>query len=303
MKTMLDSSSTDWIIECRDLTKSFRDSFALADCNLRVPPNTIVGLLGPNGAGKTTLLRTLLGFQRPTSGSASICGFDCDTQSLQVRQQVAYLPGDARLFRSMTGAGVLDIFSGLSPHGNRKRSQQVADRLELDTRRRVMFMSTGMRQKLALSIVLGSNAPLIILDEPTANLDPNVRGEVVDMVKEVRHSGRTVLMSSHIFSDIEDTCDEVVILRGGKLVHTQRLAALDRLHIVQGTWTSGSAEWQHATRAQSFLTSSSLTDKQVELHLTGQPQLWLSWLQSLPLDDMRIERASVSSIYHRFHRS
>ncbi len=206
---------TEWIIHCQGLTKSFREFVALADCDLQVPAGSIVGLLGPNGAGKTTLLRTLLGFQRPTSGTALVCGHDCVKESLKVRQQVAYLPGDARLFRSMTGRGILEIFSGLSPHGNLERSQRVAQRLDLDLRRRVMFMSTGMRQKLALSIVLGSVAPLIILDEPTANLDPNVRGEVIEMVREVRQSGRTAVMSSHIFSDIEDTCDEVVILRSG----------------------------------------------------------------------------------------
>lgn len=291
---------TNWIIECRGLTKSFRDFVALADCDLSVPAESIVGLLGPNGAGKTTLLRTLLGYQRPSSGTALVCGYDCEHESLKVRQQVAYLPGDARLFRSMTGRSILEIFSGLSPHGNLDRSLQVASRLDLDLRRRVMFMSTGMRQKLALSIVLGSVAPLIILDEPTANLDPNVRGEVIEMVREVRQSGRTAVMSSHIFSDIEDTCNEVVILRSGQLVHTQSMSDLEELHIVQGCVQSENvlpANWPK------FVKQHTLTGRSLELQMDGQPQAWLSWLSQLPISDMRIERANIRSIYERFHRA
>ena len=294
---------SQWIIECDGLSKSFRDQAALIDCNLRVPPLTIVGLLGPNGAGKTTLLRTLLGFQRPTRGSARVCGFDCVTHSLDVRRNVAYLPGDARLFRSMTGSGVLQIFSGLSPYGDYRRSLDMARRLELDIKRRVMFMSTGMRQKLALSIVLGSGAPLIILDEPTANLDPNVRGEVIAVVREIRDAGRSVLMSSHIFSDIEDTCDEVVILRNGRLVHQQKLASLAHLHIVQATWTATGTPLDKWTDGKSYVTHQSLSGDKMELHLSGPAQEWLAWLSELPTDDLRIERASVSSIYNRFHGS
>ncbi len=293
---------TDWIIQCRGLTKSFRDFVALDNCDLQVPAGSIVGLLGPNGAGKTTLLRTLLGFQRPTKGSALVCGHDCVLESLKVRQQVAYLPGDARLFRSMTGHGILEIFSGLSPHGDLTRSQNVARRLDLDLRRRVMFMSTGMRQKLALSIVLGSVAPLIILDEPTANLDPNVRGEVIQMVREVRQSGRTAVMSSHIFSDIEDTCNEVVILRSGKLVHTQCMSELDELHIVQGQVASEAASALPPSWP-TFVRRHTLSGQSLELQLDGQPKAWLGWLSELPLSDMRIERANIRSIYERFHRA
>ncbi|MGN6545193.1 MAG: ABC transporter ATP-binding protein [Aureliella sp.] len=292
---------TDWIIECQGLTKSFRDQAALVDCNLRVAPLSIVGLLGPNGAGKTTLLRTLLGFQSPTEGSARVCGYDCRSQSLQVRRHVAYLPGEARLFRSMTGRGVIEIFSGLSPHGDYQRSLGIARRLELDIKRRVMFMSTGMRQKLALSIVLGSQAPLVILDEPTANLDPNVRGEVIEIVREIRAAERTVVMSSHIFSDIEDTCDEVVILRAGRLVHQQSLSGLSKLHVVEANWTGPESSLQAWTKDRDFVKYQSLEGGKLELHLSGRAQDWLAWLAQLPADNLRVEHASVSLIYHRFH--
>lgn len=294
---------TEWIIECRGLTKSFRDQVALIECDLCVRPGVIVGLLGPNGAGKTTLLRTLLGFQSPTRGWARICGFDCAKQSLEVRRQVAYLPGEARLFRSMTGLAILNIFSGLSPCGNIKRSLEVAKRLDLDVKRRVMFMSTGMRQKLALAIVLGSQAPLVILDEPTANLDPNVRSEVISMVHEIRRDGRTVLMSSHIFSDIEDTCDDVVILRSGRLVHQQPLSGMDELHVVSAVWAGSESALVEWLKDKEFVVFHSFHTGKIEMHLTGPTRRWLAWLAELPLDELKIERASVSLIYNRFHGS
>lgn len=201
----------------------------------------------------------------------------------------------------MTGRGVLEIFTGLSPHGNLQRSLSVAQRLDLDIKRRVMFMSTGMRQKLALAIVLSSAAPLVILDEPTANLDPDVRGEVIAMVREIRGSGRTVLMSSHIFSDIEDTCDEVVILRSGRLVHTQRLATLAQLHIVQAKWVDETSPLEKWLDGSDWVAHHQLANGNLELHLSGPAQRWLAWLATLPTTELRVERASVSSIYQRFH--
>ncbi|MFO1064552.1 MAG: ABC transporter ATP-binding protein [Pirellulales bacterium] len=281
---------------------------ALHQCNLKVTPGIITGLLGPNGAGKTTLLRTLMGFQRPTSGSASVCGFDCEKHSIEVRRRTAYLPGDARLFRSMTGRSVLEIFAGLSPHGDLGRCRRAAERLELDLSRLVMFMSTGMRQKLAIAIVLGSSAPLLILDEPTANLDPSVRNEVMSMVKEANREGRSVLLSSHIFSDIDDTCAEVVIMKEGRLVHQQSTADLKNLHIVRCTGLQAEdasanpfSRLVEPSVAPKFLVHHYRSSEGWEFHLTGDAKHWLSWVQQLPAADLRIQSAGVRALYERFH--
>jgi ABC-2 type transport system ATP-binding protein len=160
------------IVRTAALTKRYGAFAALDGCTLDVREGEIFGLLGPNGAGKTTLLRTLLGYLAPTSGTASVAGFDCATQSLEVRTRTAYLPGEARLFRRMDGYGVLDFFASLRRECRRDAAGRVADRLGLDCSRQVGRMSTGMRQKLALAVVLATEVPLVILDEPTANLDP-----------------------------------------------------------------------------------------------------------------------------------
>jgi ABC-2 type transport system ATP-binding protein len=225
------------IVSSENLSKSYGTFRALTDCNIRVKSGEVFGLLGPNGAGKTTFLRTLLGFIKPTSGRACVAGFDCDSQSVRVRQKTAYLPGEARLFRRMRGHHVLDFFSRLRVDCDRKKCFAIAERLQLDYRRQVSRMSTGMRQKLALSMVLAIDCPLVILDEPTANLDPSARAEVLELVLEARNTGRTVIFSSHVLSEIESTCDRVVIMRAGHIAHEQSIATLRRRHRIYAQLT------------------------------------------------------------------
>ena len=203
------------LIETHSLTKRYRDLAALDDCTFGVARGEVFGLLGPNGAGKTTLLRLLLGYLKPASGRALIDGLDCYRQSVRVRRVVSYLPGEARLFRSMRGRQVLKFFAEIRPEGNLQRSIELAERLELELSRRVAYMSTGMRQKLALAATLAADTPLVILDEPTSNLDPTVRGIVLDLVSEARRHGCTVVFSSHVLSEVEAVCDRVAFLRRG----------------------------------------------------------------------------------------
>ncbi len=294
------NNTTQPAIQTDKLTKIYKDHDALVDCDLSIPQGSIFGLLGPNGAGKTTLIRTLLGFLHPTRGSAWIQGIDCVRHSIQTRQQVAYLPGEARLYRTMRARDLLQLFSGLHPFGSFERSLRIVERLDLDLSRRVMFMSTGMRQKLALAVVLGSLAPVVILDEPTANLDPTVRSEVVSLILESRTDNRTVLLSSHIFSDIEDTCDQIAVLRTGRLVAQVKRSEIEQIHIVRGRVRTA----LNVDQEFSFPWLRSVSQSQsgeIELQLAGEPSLWLGWLSGLNLQDTRISDAGIRSFYQRFH--
>ncbi len=200
-------------VETHSLAKRYGQFTALAGCTLSIPRGEVFGLLGPNGAGKTTLLRLLLGFLRPTGGRALVDGLDCYRDSLAVHRRVAYLPGEARLFRQMNGHDTLQFFAEMRGSRDAARGTAIADRLGLDLDRQVAAMSTGMRQKLALAATLAADTPLVILDEPTSNLDPTVRGDVMGLVAEAKRAGRTVIFSSHVLSEAEQTCDRVAILR------------------------------------------------------------------------------------------
>lgn len=286
-------------VETLSLTKRYGEMAALDDCTLSIGKGEVFGLLGPNGAGKTTLLRCLMGFLAPTSGRASINGLDCTSQKVETHRITGYLPGDARLFRTMRGRQVLRFFSGIRTDTSYEHALHVADRLELDLSRWVAFMSTGMRQKLALAAVLSINAPLLILDEPTANLDPNVRAEVTRMILEARDAGRTVVFSSHVLSEIEETCDRVAILRGGRLVHTQSMDKLKRQHRITARLRGEMPQVPQALAGQLEVTS--IADRRIKIETPGELSTILKWLAEADLEEVMIQPVGLRSVYDQFH--
>ena len=287
------------LVETHALTKQYGPLRALADCNFAVARGEVCGLLGPNGAGKTTLLRLLMGYLRPTAGQATIDGLDCYRQSVDVHRQVSYLPGEARLFRAMNGHQVLRYFAGIRPDGNFKRSQEIAACLGMDLSRQVARCSTGMRQILGLSIALSVEAPLVILDEPTASLDPTVRGQVLDLIAEAKDQGRTVLLSSHVLGEVERSCDRVVILRAGHVALEQKMDELLQQHRIRATLAGPLPEVPDALRdeATRFDTSNGQLVIETPAALSGM----LSWLATLPVEEMRIEPVGLQSVYDRIY--
>lgn len=288
-------------VETQSLTKRYSQVIALDDCTLQIQQGEVFGLLGPNGAGKTTLLRLIMGFLNPTSGKAFIDGLDCYRNRVEAHKKVAYLPGDARLFRTMRGKDVLRFFAGIRADTDLTRALKIANRLELDLSRWVVFMSTGMRQKLALSVVLAVNAPLLILDEPTANLDPNVRGEIMEMVKEAQAAGRTVIFSSHVLPEVEDTCDRVGILRKGKLVHTQLMKDLKMQHRVHAILHEGEHLLPVPDELQGQMTVMDQGDNRVLIETPGELSTILHWLANSPLRDVYVQPVGLRSVYDQYH--
>lgn len=286
-------------VKTNGLTKRYRNITALDECSLEVQTGEVFGLLGPNGAGKTTLIRLLLGFLKPTSGSATISDLDCYRDRVKVHRLVSYLPGDPRLFPQMRGIQVLEFFANVRPEGNFRRSKKIADRLDLDVTRRVSYMSTGMRQKLAFAAAVAAQTDLLILDEPTSNLDPTVRGVVLDLVAEAKQSGRTVMFSSHVLSEVEQVCDRVVILRKGQLVHTQIMADLRRRHFIRARLRDSLPEVPEDLQSQ--LTLNTNGDGEVTIETPGELSPLLGWLGTLPLDEVTVEPVGLRAVYDEFH--
>ena len=285
------------IVSVQNLTKRYGEFLALNGCSLDVPKGSVFGLLGPNGAGKTTLIRSLLGYIKPTSGAATIDGFDCIKQSLQVRERTSYLPAETKLFRTMKGIDCIEFFSSIHPRGDFQRAKRIAERLQLDWSRRVAFMSTGMRQKLAISCVMSCTTSVIILDEPTANLDPNVRAEILVLVKEAQASGATIVFCSHVLSEIEEICDQAAILRRGEAVETIDIKSMKSVHRVRGISTKSGDDWSRHDSVRRF----TQRDQYVEFELDGDFNNHLDLLRTMQLGNMVVETVGLQNLYDRIH--
>ena len=286
------------LIRTTGLTKRFGSFTALNDVTLDIGRGEVFGLLGPNGAGKSTLIRTLMGFLKPTAGNATIGELDCYNQRVDVHQDVTYLPGDARLYGLMRAKFLIKQFCGLRSNASVDRALEIADRLELNLQRWVGLMSTGMRQKLALSVCLAVDCPLIILDEPTANLDPTIRGRVLGLVSEAKSQGKTVIFSSHVLSEIEDVCDRVGILKKGQLVYLKLLNELSQQHRIQFR-----IEGELPTLPESLqsLVAVRKDHRGYLIETPSQVSEVLKWLTQFPLEDLSITPIGLRSVYDQFH--
>jgi ABC-2 type transport system ATP-binding protein len=222
-------------IAVRELHKSFGKARALDGLDLTVRTGEVHGFLGPNGAGKSTTIRILLGQLRATSGRVTLLGGDPWQDATELHRRLAYVPGDVSLWPSLTGGEVIDLLGrlrgGLSP----TRHRELLGRFELDPRKRARTYSKGNRQKVALVAALASDAELLILDEPTSGLDPLMEAVFRQCVAEERTRGRTVLLSSHILSEVEALCDRVSIIRAGRTVESGTLAELRHLTMTRIT--------------------------------------------------------------------
>jgi ABC-2 type transport system ATP-binding protein len=216
-------------IRTQGLTKRYGAATALDHLDLEVAPGEVIGYLGPNGAGKTTTIRLLLGLIHPTAGRAEIFGLDCRRQPVETHRHLAFVPGEANLWPSLTGAESLQLLGRVQGRVDGPYRDELIDRFSLDPAKKVRAYSKGNRQKVILIAALMTRADLLILDEPTSGLDPLMEQAFRLSVAEARDRGQTVFLSSHILSEVEALCDRVGILRDGQLVEMGTLAELRHL--------------------------------------------------------------------------
>jgi ABC-2 type transport system ATP-binding protein len=216
-------------IEVAGLEKSFGQTRALNGLDLTVAHGEAHGFLGPNGAGKTTTLRILLGLLRADGGHARLLGGDPWREATTLHRRIAYVPGDVTLWPNLSGGEVIDLLGRLRGGLDSERKDLLLKRFDLDPTRKTRAYSKGNRQKVALIAALASGAELLILDEPTSGLDPLMEAAFREAIEDLLQNGTTVLLSSHILSEVEALCDRVTIIRAGKTVETGALADLRHL--------------------------------------------------------------------------
>lgn len=223
------------VIEMNQVTKVFGNYQALDGLDITVKNGEVFGFIGPNGAGKSTAIRVLLGMLRATNGTATIFGKDVWRDAVDIHRRVAYVPGDVNLWPQLTGGEVIDLFASLQGKVNEQKREQLLMRFQLDPTKKCRTYSKGNRQKVALVAAFASDAELFLLDEPTSGLDPLMEKVFQQCVEEVKAEGKTVLLSSHILSEVEKLCDRVGIIRQGRLIECGTLNELRHLTRMQLT--------------------------------------------------------------------
>lgn len=221
--------SSSLAIEVHSLDKLFGQFKALDGLELRVETGQVTGFLGPNGSGKSTAIRVLLGVLRADAGVAKVFGGDPWTDAVSLHRRLAYVPGDVSLWPGLSGGEVIDLLSRLRGGVNESRKAELLERFDLDPTKKSRTYSKGNRQKVALVAALAADVELLILDEPTSGLDPLMEAVFTDCVQEAKAAGRSVLLSSHILSEVEKLCDSVTIIRKGRTVESGTLDDLRHL--------------------------------------------------------------------------
>jgi ABC-2 type transport system ATP-binding protein len=291
----------DKVIETRNLTKLYGTVVGVRDLELEVERGEVFGFLGPNGAGKTTTIRLLMGLLRPSAGQATVLGLDAWGDSVAVKKEVGYLPGEAALYERMTGEGHIKFVAGFNGKGE-EEGFQLAESLELELGRKASTYSRGMKQKLAIILALMKNPPLIIMDEPSNALDPLTQKLLYDILNERRNNGATILFSSHNLPEVERLADRVGIIRQGTLAGTERIEDLreKRLRNVEIIFEGGLPA-DLALESLPGVTGIELLGTRVQLKLKGDINPLLKLVSRYEVADFSVSHASLEDVFLEFY--
>jgi ABC-2 type transport system ATP-binding protein len=282
-------------IRTQGLTKRYGETVALDSLDLTVREGEVYGYLGPNGAGKTTTIRLLLGLHRPTAGNAEVFGIDAWRDPVTAHRRVAFVAGEPSLWPAMTAAETFEFLARLHGGTDVAYHDELVGRFKLDTRKKVRALSKGNRQKVQLIAALATRADLLLLDEPTAGLDPLMEVAFRDTVHEAKERGQTIFLSSHILSEVEALCDRVGILRGGRLVDEGTLEELRHLsaHTVEVTF----AGHPPSLDGVPGVTATPAGEKAVRYEVTGGVGTLIAALAEHPVVSLTSREPSLEEIF------
>ena len=214
------------VIKVNNISKDYGRGRGVFDLSFEVNKGEIFGMLGPNGAGKTTTIRQLMGFTKSDKGSAKILDMDCFVNRENIQLKLGYLPGEIAFMDEMKGSDFIRFIAEIKSIKNKNRINELTDLFELDANRKIKSMSKGTKQKIAIVCAFMNEPEVVILDEPTSGLDPLMQKKFIELILEEKRKGTTIFMSSHIFEEVEKTCDRTAILKEGKLIAIENMEEL-----------------------------------------------------------------------------
>ena len=287
------------VVRFTETSKHFGEVVALDRLTLEIGEGEIVGLLGPNGAGKTTALRVLLGLIKPTSGSAEIFGIDAWHDPVAAHRRLAFIPGEFHVWPQLTGGQILDLLGAVSGGYDRTYRDDLTERFNFDPTKKGRSYSKGNRQKIAVIAALMTRAPLLVMDEPSSGLDPLMEATFQDCLREAKARGQTILLSSHILSEVEAVCDRVAVLRQGALVEHGSLEQLRHLHAhtVEATYEGEPPTLDGIPGVDDVY----VRDGVIRLQVTGSTDALLKALAQAHVPSIQMREPSLEELFHAFY--
>ena len=286
-------------IELNHLTKRYGKARGIEDVTFQVAQGEIFGFIGPNGAGKSTTIRTLLNFLYPTSGTAKILGKDVVTEAKNLREHIGYLPSEVHYYDDMKVSELFRFSAGFYPGDSSKHALELAERLQLDTTRKIEDLSFGNKKKVGIIQALMHEPQILILDEPTAGLDPLMQSIFFELLRELQQKGTTIFFSSHYLSEVQKLCNRVAIIKDGRLI---KIENMEDLHAKQfkKVHLHFQNKWDQKIRLEGVL-QEIVTDNSYEFIYNGHTRNLLEQLVPIPFDDVTIEEPSLEEIFMHYY--
>jgi len=288
------------VCEIWGLTRDYGKGRGVFDLSFSINRGEVFGFLGPNGAGKTTTIRHLMGFLKPEKGYCTIGGMDCWKNRADIQRTLGYIPGEMVFFDDMTGVDFLSFMAKYRKTKSNSRTKELLDRFELDARSKLKKMSKGMKQKVGIVAAFMHDPEVLILDEPTSGLDPLMQSRFIELVLEEKARGKTILMSSHMFEEVERTCNRVAIIRNGKLVATDAVetlkAAQEKKYVVTLENEDAAAAF-----AGEGLRVSDVSQNQVTVIVQNNIKELISVMNRYPITDIITPNQSLEEIFMQYY--
>lgn len=289
------------VIELRGLTKQYGSARGVEGVDLDVKQGTVFGFLGPNGAGKTTTISMLVDLIRPTSGEARIFGLNCHKDGVAIRRRAGFLAGDFALDERLTGLQQLTYFDSLHGGGHQQQIRSLAQRFSSDLSRPIKTLSRGNRQKVGLISALMHDPELLIFDEPTSGLDPLIQAEFNKIVLEHKAAGKTVFISSHMLSEVQEICDEVTFIREGKIIATESMVSLAEHSPKHIRVVSSDKKLHLALQKLSGLSVIASSATKLECSYKGDVNPILNTISKFKVTDVTITDADLETIFMSYY--
>ncbi len=289
------------IIEINGLTKDYGNHKGIFDLTFQVREGEVFGYLGPNGAGKTTTIRHLMGFLTPDHGSCSILSKDCRRESASIMKELGYLPAEMSFFEGLSGLDFLKFMGEMRGLSDTAYRDRLIELFELDTRGRIRKMSKGMKQKLALICAFMHDPKVLILDEPTSGLDPLMQKLFAELILEEKAKGKTILMSSHSFEEIERTCDRVGIIHQGNLVTIEDIHVLKEKRRKTYLVTFDSLEAAAAFQKKDGFDKITLNGTTAKVSILGNVNSFIREISQYPVLDLDTEKSSLEDVFMQYY--